>query len=738
MQLSRSMALLALLALACVFSPVEASRLSPVTRVVELLKGLAAKTEADGKAEEELYETFVCWAKSMVSQKTKSNEAAEARSDELKTYIDDLANGRIELTTERADLTKQLEELNTGIETATQLREKEKKDYEDAKDEMEKAIDALTKAVEVLGTATKDHKEGVLLSMRAKVGSSFGSRAQEAEALSRAVELGDRVLTQADAGFLRRVLTGEVPKADWKKLNRKATFKMDYKARSFKIQDVLAKLLQDFSGNLLEASKKEEAAVALYDKLMESKGAEKAATEEALAKMEKENGARGLSKEESQAELDSLTTQLDNDKKYIEQVQKSLAEKKVEWKDRLELRTGELAAISKAIEILHSDDARDLLKKSMASQGFLFLQESSLTRAKSAVEVLKRSAKESHDARLSELAARAAHAGTSHFVEVVTAIDKMVKVLQAEEAEDLQKKEQCETNRAADTRSAIKTSRTMDELSDDITVGKSKIQEIIAEIKDKEDEVAATEQELKEATEMREKENAEWRITDKDDKDAKALVLSALDVLAKFYSENGLMLSQLGKKGVAAQPFESEAGKAPPPPPATWEAPYGGATEESTGIVSMLDIIAKDIQKDIQKAATEEEDAKALYQKSKAAMDEDIKNLNTAISELNGVKAETETAVIENTADRLSNKGDLDIVLTRIADANPGCDYFSINYPIRVKNRQVELDGLQKAKTILSGGEFTPPEDPNRAMKPGDALLQVPRLAKFFGRHSVL
>jgi len=707
-------------------------RLSPVTRVVELLEGLSKKVEDEAKAEEDLYETFVCWVNSITSQKTASNAAAEARSDELRTYIDDLVNGRIELTSERADLTKQLEEVNNGIEVSTQMREKEKKDYEDAKDEMEKAIDALTKAVEVLGTATKDHKEGVLLAMKAKVSTSADARAKEAADLSRAVELGERVLTQADAGFLRRVLTGEVPTVDWKKLNRKATFKMDYKARSFKIQDLLAKLLQDFTSDLTEANEKEEAAVALFDKLMESKGAEKTATEEALEKMEKENGARGLSKEESQEELDSLTEQIENDKKYIEQVQKSLAEKKQEWKDRQVLRTGELAAISKTIEILHSDDARDLLKKSLASQGFLFLQESSSSRTSSAVEVLKLAAKEGNDARLSVIASRAARAGKSHFVEVITAVEKMLKVLQEEENMDLEKKEFCEANRASDTRDAIKTSRAMDELSEDITAGKAKIAEITAEIKDKEEQVRITEEELKEAKEMREKEHAEWMASNKDDKDAKALVLAAKDVLAKFYSENGLMLAQTAKKGAA--PFTSEAGNAPPPPPATWEAPYGGRTEESTGIVTMLATIAEDIQKDLQKASDEEDAGESLYQKTKTAMDEEVKNLNTAISDLNGVKAETDEAVTQNTADRLTNKGELDIVMKTIKDAEPGCDYFAINYPLRVKNRQIEMDGLNKAMTILSGGEFTAPKDPNREMKPGDAFVQVKGRGKFLGR----
>merc|ERR1719362_2616617 len=193
--------------------------------------------------------------------------------------------------------------------------------------------------------------------------------------------------------FLRRLLTGEVPTPDWKKLNRPATFKKSYKARSFKIQDILAKLLETFTTNLQDATAKEKESQATFDKLMDSKGAELSAAEEALEKMEKENGARGMSKKETKEEIEMLSSQVEADTKYIKQVQDALAEKKAEWKDRQSLRLKEQEAISKAISILHSDDARDLFKKSLASQGYLFLQEVSskqLRHKKSAAGLLKK------------------------------------------------------------------------------------------------------------------------------------------------------------------------------------------------------------------------------------------------------------------------------------------------------------------------------------------------------------
>merc|ERR1719189_746466 len=229
---------------------------------------------------------------------------------------------------------------------------------------MEKAIKALTAAIEVLKDATKDHKTGVLLKVRERFSIRAGSRTAETAMLTHATKLGERFLSKGDAIFLRRILTGEVPTWDWKKLNRPATFKKSYKARSFKIQDILAKLLETFTTNLQDATAKEKESQATFDKLMDSKGAELSAAEEALEKMEKENGARGMSKAETKEEIGMLTSQVEADTKYIKQVQDALAEKKEEWKWRQELRMKEQEAISKAISILHSDDSRDLFKKS--------------------------------------------------------------------------------------------------------------------------------------------------------------------------------------------------------------------------------------------------------------------------------------------------------------------------------------------------------------------------------------
>ena len=44
---------------------------------------LVKTIEKEHKAEEDLYEAFVCWGKSIISQKTETNAAAASRIDML-------------------------------------------------------------------------------------------------------------------------------------------------------------------------------------------------------------------------------------------------------------------------------------------------------------------------------------------------------------------------------------------------------------------------------------------------------------------------------------------------------------------------------------------------------------------------------------------------------------------------------------------------------------------------------
>jgi len=690
-----------LIALACLLvTPVAAGTLNPISRVVQLMEGLIKKTESDGKAEEDLFEAYVCWYKTVVSTKKASNAEAKDRIESLTAYIDDVKSGRVEFTSERKDLEAEIEKLNTEIETATDMRNKENTDFLAAKDEMEKAIAALEKAIEVLGDATLIQKEGALVSV------GFDLR--------RAVELGQNFLSEQDARFLEQVLDGQVPKADWKKLNRKATFKMKYKARSTKIQEILADMLQTFDDNLADATKEEKSTKASFDTLMGSKNSQLSAAQDALSGGEGEGAARTLAADEAQEEVDALTTQVSNDEKYISQVEASYADKVAEWKERKRLRTEEIASISKAIEILASDDAKDLMASSFESQGGFFLQESNegcskMKRATKVMHKLRAMAAKHRDPRLSSLAVAIQLNARGHFDKIVAEVMKMVSDLHEEADEDLKTKETCEADRMANTKTAKKSAQSMDDETALINRKKADIEAMQKEIAGIVAHVKELKLQLEEAQIQRAKENREYKAAKADDEAATVLIGKSKDVLEKFYADNGLALVQTGtksrvhaKSGVA-QP-EVVAGEAPPPPPSTFGEPYGGNKGATNGVISLLEMVKADVEKDIKTATAEESKAKSDYDTFKSETEALIKSLGSEKADLEGKVGDAETAVVDAKKTRKDKKKVLDDTMEFLRSIAPSCDYMAVNFELRKANREAEIDGLIEAGASLQGG----------------------------------
>merc|ERR1719265_668237 len=110
----------------------------------------------------------------------------------------------------------------------------------------------------------------------------------------------------------------------------------------------------------------------------------------------------------------------------------------------------------------------------------------------------------------------------------------------------------------------------------------------------------------------------------------------ASGVLENFYKESGLALVQKKKMDPVV------AGEAPPPPPATFDAPYGGKTGESQGIIAILGMIHEDIEKDQAKAKDEEEKAQEEFDEFKSESEAQIKDLNEEIASLEGKQGDKE------------------------------------------------------------------------------------------------
>merc|ERR1712224_97867 len=124
------------------------------------------------------------------------------------------------------------------------------------------------------------------------------------------------------------------------------------------------------------------------------------------------------------ATYDDTEKQMKADMEFFDQTKAACESKHEEWTTRKKLRDEELEGISKAIEILSSDDARELFDKSIKPgvETFLqvestpsLLQDSTSAPNVRAYNALKAQVKKAHSVRLAALAVRIRSAKFGHF-----------------------------------------------------------------------------------------------------------------------------------------------------------------------------------------------------------------------------------------------------------------------------------------------------------------------------------
>merc|ERR1719453_1666873 len=128
--MARGQAVMALVALAGVQQGAAegisvANRANPIRRVVNMLQSMAKKVEAEGEAEDKLYEKFFCYCKGGKGELEQAIAEAETKIPQLESSIEEtegqlsqLGGGTEQAKKDRADAKK-------AVEEATSLREKE-------------------------------------------------------------------------------------------------------------------------------------------------------------------------------------------------------------------------------------------------------------------------------------------------------------------------------------------------------------------------------------------------------------------------------------------------------------------------------------------------------------------------------------------------------------------------------------------------------------------------------------
>jgi len=650
---------------------------------------------AEGEKETELFEKFMCYCKNGDVALAKSIADAEEKIGQVTS---DIEAGEAEVKQLKSDLKQHQADraaAKTAMAEATRIREKEAADFAALKAEADANIAAATKATAAISKGMS------------------GSFLQTAEAqVLRNFVMAKNALTDYDREELTAFLSND----------------QGYAPASGQIVGILKQMTDTMNKDLAEATATEEAAIKAYNELMAAKEKEVNALTKAIEEKMVRLGKLQVEIVEMKEDLDDTGKGLVEDKKFLADLKKNCATKGEEHAANMKLRAEELLALADTIKMLNDDDALELFKKTLpsASASLLQVQVTSVEARRQALAAIHANGKP----ELSFIAL-ALQGKKVDFGKVIKMIDEMVAVLGAEQQDDNDKKEYCETqfDLADDKKKSLE--RSISNLGKAIDKANEGIKALAAEIKALEEGIAALDKSVAEATEQRKEENAEYTELMANDGAAKEILGFAKNRLNKFYNpklykappkrklseEEQITVNMGGTLAPTAAPggiagtgvtvlADVSAHVAPPPPPET-AAAFSKKSEESNGVIAMIDLMVKDLTKEMTEAKAEEENAQEDYDKAMSDAAEKRKADTKTLADKGKAKAELEAELEANTEEKAATEKSHMATLEHIQSLHAECDWLLQYYQVRKEARAGEVESLKTAKSVLSGADFS-------------------------------
>merc|ERR1719277_1863004 len=261
---------------------------------------------------------------------------------------------------------------------------------------------------------------------------------------------------------------------------------------------------------------------------------------------------------------------------------------------------------------------------------------------------------------------------------------------------------------------------TVSDLGKAIADYKERIQTLAEEIAALEDGIEALDKQVAEATEDRKEEHEENVETLANDNAAKELIGIAKNRLNKFYNPKlyvappkrelseeeritvnfgGTLAPTAAPGGIAGTGIEAmlvqRTGVAPPPPPETFGA-YSKKGEESTGVLTMLDMMVADLDKEITEVETEEKENQAEYEQFMKDSADKRASDSKSIADKEGFKADREAGLIKTKEEETSKMKEAMATAKYLSEVHMDCDWLLNNFEARKSARAGEVDALKK------------------------------------------
>jgi len=641
---------------------------------VTMLQNMQKKVSAEGDKEQALFEKFMCYCSNADSTLGASIAEAEDKIPQVGTNIEEGQAKKAQLDDEVKSAISQRAEAKDAIAKATAIREKESASFKKESAEYKSNIESMKGAISAISS-----------------GMSGGFLQTNTAMLVRKIALNGPNMEDMDRQELLAFLSG----------------KQEYMPKSGEITGILKSMEDEMSKTLADMTADETASLASYKELVGAKTKEIQALSKAIEVKSKRVGDLAVEIVMMQNDLDDTEAALLDDKKFYGDLKQNCATKEGEWAEIQQMRAMELVALADTIKILNDDDALELFKKTLpgAAGAAGFLQVSKNGQQK-ALAIIVNAQKKTPGAIALGFVGLALKGGKVDFSKVVKLIDDMVAVMKKEQLDDDAKKEYCtmQLDTVEDKKKGLEQS--ISDLETSIDHAKEGIATTKTELESLSDGIRALDKSVAEATEQRKEENEDHTELMASNNGAKQLLDFAKNRLNKFY--NPKLYQAPPKRSLSLVQVSAHTHHADAPPPAP-EAPkaFAKKTEESGGVIAMIDLLIKDLDKEMQESTVQEKNDQKEYEKlmgdSASKRAEDSKS----ITEKTGMKAQLETELEESTEGKATATKELMATLEYMSSLHGECDWLLKNFDVRKEARASEVDALTNAKATLSGADFS-------------------------------
>jgi len=651
---------------------IQKAKVTPLQKVIQLLDGMLAKGTKTKHEEEVEFAKFAEWCDNTRFQTTKSIDESAGQITQLEADVAKNEADAESTATEISELEASIAQAQAESASARAIRDKENADFMAQNADYTESIDAIERAIRVIKAKQADVPQS-LLQVQHMASIPAQAKAAIAAFLDLAQASGDGA-PEASA----------------------------YEFQSGGVVAILEKLRLKFQDQKLALEKAEMSSKAnfevLLQKLTDNIQDMKTTVEEKTSFKSSciDNAAT------AKADLTVTKTTKATDETTLVDTNAKCKQMSEEFENNQVVRSGEVKAIEKAMEILQSDSVAGNAEKHLPKLIQLRKVATALLQLRGGgadeearqhlVAFLEARA---HKSGSKYLALVAAHAQSDPFGKVKKMIkDRIVKLMEEANAE-ADHKAYCDTELATNKQTREIKQSEVEELSASVDKNTAASNQLAEEIAQLSDAISELQREQSEAMKIRGEEKATNAETVADAKEAQLAVEQATKVLKDYYATASGDAALLQGGAGMAQEMKQAA-----------QAPYKGMQSEAGGIMGFLEVVLSDFARLEAQTSTAEDAAQSAYQSFMDESSEDMAVKETATTHKTAKKQATDTAIASQRKELELTQAELDAALEYYEKLKPDCVDHNLSYGERVRMREEEVQSLQEALETLNSQDL--------------------------------